>query len=149
MLFQCRDNGHNNKGSERLYFIFSTRQHSKFVLLRWFYAPTSNMACEDKLHQKSNLSCVKEIANIYAEVTLKPNNISICSMHNLVKLNLFMLQQSYTRGSVERNFRHFGGNLFLFRVFEDIPEICTNVIPKLECIDYIILRSGRYLHQAC
>lgn len=39
------------------------------------------------IFKEKNLSSVKQIADVYAKVPLKPYNISICSMHDLIKLN--------------------------------------------------------------
>lgn len=76
-----------------------------------------------------DLSSIKQIADIYAKVPLKPHNVSICSMHDLIKLNAItnikkpdIMKQENRRASIP--------DLSLGRILENFPKIWANMYSK-------------------
>jgi hypothetical protein len=75
-----------------------------------------------------DLSGIKKIADIYAKVPLKPHNISICSMHDLIKLNAITNMKKPDTMKQEK--RTSIPDLSLGRILENFPKIWANMYSK-------------------
>lgn len=95
---------------------------------------------------RSNLSGVKHITDVNAKVSLKPHNITVCSMHYLISQTVSWLTKAT---EIIMKLNNPLTYLSFWWVFEYFPKMRTNVNAKFQSIYNKILSSCGYLHQAC